>query len=196
MFSKIIRSLLFSVFDNVSIPYPARDFIADDDSADKTATAHVTKTESTVMIKTEGSSMHHSTQQATMAHLKQQSGHANLIQQTNPQQVICRSNKTSDNNTYRIDFQMKLMQQQQQQSNMNGPIQPPEKKLRVAGNYAPSDSMNYDYQVRIPKHFNKETSLLIKLCLEKYKSIATSLSTTTLLIAFSLSPSLRFCLVL
>jgi len=115
------------VFDNVSIPYPKRDFIADDDSADKTANAHVTKTESTVMIKTEGSSMHHSTQQATMAHLKQQSGHANLIQQTNPQQ-------------------MKLMQQQQQQSNMNGPIQPPEKKLRVAGNYATSDSMNYDYQ--------------------------------------------------
>lgn len=40
-------------------------------------------------------------------------------------------------------------QQQQQQSTINGPQQPPEKKLRVGGNYATGDPMNYDYQVTL-----------------------------------------------
>jgi len=37
------------------------------------------------------------------------------------------------------------MQQQQQQQHSSG--QPPEKKLRVAGNYTNGDPPNYEYQV-------------------------------------------------
>jgi len=66
------------VFDSVQIPYPKRDFIADEESTD-TTNAHVSKTESTVMVKTEASSV---VQQNL--HVKQQN---NIVQQTHPQQM-------------------------------------------------------------------------------------------------------------
>ncbi|CAF3604004.1 unnamed protein product [Rotaria socialis] len=139
------------VFECQPIPYPKREFIADDDPPDVTG-AHISKIESTIMVKTDASSvvltqqqtshLNHSQQSITTqqqqqqnVHIKQQpQQHNNIVQQTHPQQ-------------------MKMMQQQQQQqqqqqhtSNVNGQGQPPEKKLRVAGGYNTGDPPNYDYQ--------------------------------------------------
>jgi hypothetical protein len=55
--------------------------------------------------------------------------------------------------------------------------QPPEKKLRVGGNYASADPTNYDYQVNDFFFFCIEYYRLYNL--EKSKSTATDLSTTT-----------------
>jgi hypothetical protein len=93
---------LFSVFDSVQIPYPKREFITDDESTD-TTNAHVSKTEPTVVVKTEASSVvltqqqpSHVThsqpqqqqQQQQNLHIKQQpQQHNNIVQQTHPQQV-------------------------------------------------------------------------------------------------------------
>jgi hypothetical protein len=95
----------FSVFDSVQIPYPKREFIADDESTD--GGTRVAKTEPTTMVKTESSTgvltqqsshVSHSQQQLTTAqqqqqqqqnvHIKQQpQQHNNIVQQTHPQQV-------------------------------------------------------------------------------------------------------------
>ena len=69
---------LFSVFDNVPIPYPKREFIVDEDSVDTGAGAHTIKTEPATIVKTEPASAMHSQQQQTLAHIKQQASHNNV----------------------------------------------------------------------------------------------------------------------
>ncbi|CAF4019707.1 unnamed protein product [Rotaria sp. Silwood2] len=146
------------VFDSHPIPYPKRDFITDDDSSEVTG-AHVSKTESTIMVKTEASSvvltqqqashLNHSQQQLTTQQQQQQNvlikqqpqqQHNNIVQQTHPQQ-------------------MKLMQQHSSNVNIQG--QPPEKKFCVAGVYTGSDSSNYDYQMATVTNFRYTTSPII-----------------------------------
>ncbi|CAF4203074.1 unnamed protein product [Rotaria socialis] len=153
------------VFECQPIPYPKREFIADDDPPDVTG-AHISKIESTIMVKTDASSvvltqqqtshLNHSQQSITTqqqqqqnVHIKQQpQQHNNIVQQTHPQQ-------------------MKMMQQQQQQqqqqhtSNVNGQGQPPEKKLRVAGGYNTGDPPNYDYQMASVTNFRYTTSPIV-----------------------------------
>ncbi|CAF5160852.1 unnamed protein product, partial [Rotaria magnacalcarata] len=91
------------VFEGQPIPYPKREFITDDDSSDVTG-AHVSKIESTIMVKTEASSvvltqqqtshLNHSQQSITTqqqqqqnVHIKQQpQQHNNIVQQAHPQQ--------------------------------------------------------------------------------------------------------------
>lgn len=63
---------LFSVFDSVLIPYPKREFITDEQSDGNNT--HLTKTESTLMPKTDASSV-----ALTQQH--------NLVQQAHSQQV-------------------------------------------------------------------------------------------------------------
>jgi sorbitol-specific phosphotransferase system component IIBC len=71
----------------VPIPYPKREFIVDEDSADAGAAAHAIKTEPVTVVKTEPASAMHSQQQQqqqqqqqTLAHMKQQASHNNLPQ--------------------------------------------------------------------------------------------------------------------
>ncbi|CAF0823207.1 unnamed protein product [Rotaria sp. Silwood1] len=147
------------VFDSLPIPYPKRDFITDDDSSDVTG-AHVSKTESTIMVKTEASSvlitqqqashLNHSQQQLTTQQQQQQNVHIkqqpqqqhnnNIVQQTHPQQ-------------------MKLMQQHSSNVNIQG--QPPEKKFCIAGVYTGGDPSNYDYQMATVTNFRYTTSPII-----------------------------------
>ncbi len=101
MYILICFSFQLSVFDSVQIPYPKREFITEDESSD--AGTRVAKTEPTVIVKTEASSVvltqqhtshvTHSQQQLTTqpqqnVHIKQQpQQHNNIVQQTHAQQV-------------------------------------------------------------------------------------------------------------
>jgi hypothetical protein len=69
---------LLSVFDSVPIPYPKREFITDEQS--DTTNTHMTKTESTIMVKTEASSV-------ALTQQQQQQQQHNLVQQAHSQQV-------------------------------------------------------------------------------------------------------------
>ena len=86
----------FSVFDNLTIPYPKRDFINDDDASDgnTAAAAHITKTDAIVVKAEPTAGLPHQQQssrlnqsQPGLVHIKQQTTHSNLLQQNHSQQV-------------------------------------------------------------------------------------------------------------
>lgn len=160
-----------SVFDSAPIPYPKREFITEDESSDA-AGAHVSKTEPTLPVKTDSSSVvltqqqashiNHSQQQPTQqqpttAQQQQQQQQNSHVKQSNPthnsmaQQVSDRKDfKVHDldaSRSFENYLQIKLMQQH---SSAQG--QPPEKKLRVVGGYTTTDPSTYDYQVKKRNH--------------------------------------------
>jgi len=114
------------VFDSAPIPYPKREFISEDETSDA-AGAHVSKTEPTLPVKTDSSSVVLTQQQSTQQ------------QQTTAQQQQQQNSQVKQTNS--MAQQIKLMQQH---PSVQG--QPPEKKLRVVGGYTTADPTNYDYQ--------------------------------------------------
>jgi hypothetical protein len=76
---------LLSIFDSLAIPYPKREFITDEQT--DTNNTQMAKTESTLMVKTEASSVN----------LNQQH---NLVQQNHSQQVDFNENNFFFNKTF------------------------------------------------------------------------------------------------
>lgn len=64
--------------------------------------------------------------------------------------------------------------------------QPPEKKLRVGGNYTNADPNNYDYQVNLSLFIPFSPSFILEKCQSNPTTATTNVSSTTSLLICSL----------